>query len=604
VGNFSDPSSLRFDCNGSIAYGNAPGDTPGASSSTDARVSWSHKLKSGVVNTSVYRQVQAGVDLPTQVNGTAISGFPPGYLGAVQRVFDSPAGCNSPGAAFGAQNVYFSVAVGGVRRVYQGASIAGSFNVGNLNVQPYYNITQAQAISSDPRINNPYSIVTSGGQLPNTPLHKAGLTLDYKAPRSAIESLLTAQYVGANNSQNLPAYTIVDAGIDAHLTRGDLVFAANNLFNTFGGVFATNEGAVPYVAQNGTLVPTIARPNEPRQFQVTFTVPFGASAASARVNLAIAVSADGGPEGARGGRGGRFGFNLTPLPATPPNDAFAMTASPVCTVDAQKTIAPVLDQLKAYVAKIEASKTANGYPDSVPGAPQIPGISIVYHKVASSYAVTTEVTRISAVGAPQPAPSAAPGSRAQPTGLAALPACIALHIAQPEEVQSRGLYATPSGPFMRPAMQFMPAVGFYIARQAPQAGQQSFRLYKLPAAPPANAFQVHGSDICTSDAQKTATRLLGELQGYFDSGRPLQTWKATPHTATGGTWYELNNDDITALPALLNCGHIAAAAPDEIKAAGFDGARPPAINYTKKLGLYLIRGNRAPGAGGKPPGGN
>ncbi|MBC5815583.1 MAG: TonB-dependent receptor, partial [Candidatus Eremiobacteraeota bacterium] len=217
-GNFSDPSSLRFDCNGNIAYGNAPGDTPGGSSSTDARVSWSHKLRSGVINTSVHRQVQAGVVLPTQVNGTAISGFPAGYFNAVQTVFDSPAGCGSPGAAFGAQNVYFSVPVGGVRRVYQGASIAGSFNVGNLNLQPYYDITQAQAISGDARINNPYSIITSGAQLPNTPLHKAGLTLDYKAPHSAIESLLTAQYMGVNNSQNLPAYTIVDAGIDAHLT--------------------------------------------------------------------------------------------------------------------------------------------------------------------------------------------------------------------------------------------------------------------------------------------------------------------------------------------------------------------------------------------------
>jgi hypothetical protein len=608
-GNFSDPYSLRFDCNGNIAYGNAPGDTPGASSSTDARVSWQHKIKSGVINTSVYRQVQMGVVLPTQVNGTAITGFPAGYFGAVQTAFDSPAGCNSPGTPFGAQNVYFSVPVGGVRRVYQGASIAASFNVGNLNVQPYYDITQAQAISSDPRINNPYSIITSGGQLPNTPLHKAGLTLDYKAPGSAIESLLTAQYVGSNNSQNLPAYTTIDAGLDAHLKRGDLIFAANNIFNADGGVFATNVGAVPYVAQNGTLVPTIARPNAPRQFQVTFTMPFGASAATApRVNLASAVSGDGGGgPGGGGGRGGRF--NLTPLPATPPSDPFAMTSSAMCTSDAQKTLAPVLAQIKVYVAKIEASKTANGYPNSVPGAPQIPGINVVYHKVGASYAVSTEVTRVSAAGAPAPVPSASPGApRTPPTGLAALPACIALHVAQPEDLQSRGLYAPPSTPFVRPAMQFMPAVGFYIPRQAPQAGQQSFRLYKLPTAPPSAPFALHANDACTGEVKTTAQRLLTELQNHFASGRGLQTWKVTPHGTGAAMWYELNNDDITAIPALLNCGHVAAASTEEIKAAGFDGVRPPAVNYAPKLGMYIVRGNqgqnqnRAPGAGaGAPP---
>ncbi|MDQ6929202.1 MAG: TonB-dependent receptor, partial [Candidatus Eremiobacteraeota bacterium] len=51
-GNFSDPSSLRFDCDGNIAYGTAPGDVPGTSSSTDARLNWQHRLKRGVVTTS------------------------------------------------------------------------------------------------------------------------------------------------------------------------------------------------------------------------------------------------------------------------------------------------------------------------------------------------------------------------------------------------------------------------------------------------------------------------------------------------------------------------------------------------------------------------
>ncbi|MDQ6933548.1 MAG: hypothetical protein M3160_10305, partial [Candidatus Eremiobacteraeota bacterium] len=161
----------------------------------------------------------------------------------------------------------------------------------------------------------------------------------------------------------------------------------------------------------------------------------------------------------------------------------------------------------------------------------------------------------------------------------------------PEDMQGKGLYSPPQASFMRPALQFMPAVGFYIARAAPQAGQQSFRLYKLPASMPSNPFALHAGEACNADVQASSQRLLSELQGYFRFGKALATWKLTPHAAAGGTWYELNNDDIAALPMVLNCGHVAAASIDEIKAAGFDGVRPPALNYAPKLGLYIIRGN-------------
>ncbi len=575
--NLSDPHSLRFDCNGNIAYGNAPGDEPAASSSTDVRVSWQHKLKHGIINTSVYRQVQNGMLLDSQVNGSVLGGiFPPGYFAAVRAQYDSRGGCDAGSAPFGAQNVYFSVPVGGVRRVYAGGQVAANLSLGNLNVQPYYDVTVAQAISGDPRINNAYSIITSGGQLPGTPLHRAGLTLDYKAPRSAIEGLFSAQYVGKNNRQNLPAYTIVDAGLNAHLTHGDLTFAANNIFNAYGGIFATNVGAMPYATQGGGSIPTIARPNRPREYSVTYSVPFGLSARTSPATILTSqVEGEGGGGPGSGGR--RGGFNLSPLPAVPPVDPLALVASDqACSADAQKIVGPFLAKLKVYVAKIEASRTSNGYPDAVPGAPQIPGTLAVYHKVRNSYAVSLQAERTSAL---------------QNSSGRTLRSCVSTHMASPEDVQSKGLYAPPQAPFSRPTLQFMPLVGLYIARTAPQAGQQSFRLYRLPATPPNAPFGVHASDVCKGDVQTRAQRLLSELQGYFMSGKALSTWKVTAHAAAGGTWYELNNDDLATLPMVLNCGHIAAASSEEIKAAGFDGVRPPALNYTSKLGLYIAREN-------------
>jgi len=78
-------------------------------------------------------------------------------------------------------------------------------------------------------------------------------------------------------------------------------------------------------------------------------------------------------------------------------------------------VQPFLDQLKGYVAKIEAAKTANGYPDAFPGAPQIPGVTVVYHEVGTSYALSLEVQRREA-------------------NLQALPACIVNHRTRPDDL--------------------------------------------------------------------------------------------------------------------------------------------------------------------------
>ncbi len=400
-GVLSDPQSLRYDCNGDVAYGNAPGDEPAASSSTSARLGYAHSFRNGLLSAQVYRQVQNGVVLPTLVNGTVLNAsLPPDYFTTVEQVFQSAGGCDAgPDVPFGAQNVYFSVPIGGVQRIYEGAQVAATFNFGNLNVQPYYNITVAKANSSDPRINNPYSIVIPGAQLPNTPLHKAGLTLDYKAPHSIVEGLVSAQYVGANNSQNLPAYTVIDAGIDLHLAHGDLTIAGNNLFNTYGGIFATNVGAVPYTTLGGEQIATIARPNSPRQFTVTYTVPFGASAAAANNGSSLVAAGAGerrrsrwpGRGSSAGVRADRCGSNaLCSRRCRPARPAIRLRwrrRTPLARPTARKRCSRSWIRSKPYVAKIEAAKTRSGYPDAVPGAPQIPGVNVSYHKVGSSYAL-------------------------------------------------------------------------------------------------------------------------------------------------------------------------------------------------------------------------
>jgi hypothetical protein len=570
-GILTDPGQLRFDCNGNIAYGSAPGDEPGASSSNSARLSYSHRAKWGVLSAQFYRQQQKDVVLPVEVNGTALLGeFPANYFGDAQNVFDTTCGVTPASVPFGPQNTYFSTPIANVERVYEGVQLNGYFTLGGLTVEPFYNTQVAKAISNDPRFDNPYSITISGNQLPNVPLHRAGVTAWYKAPRSSLMYMAQATYTGTNNQQNLPAYTLVSAGVVTALKRGELSFTASNIFNTYAGIFATPENAVPYTTANGMLIPTIARPNTPRQFAITYTARFGQGAQP--------VTPSAPETGPGGGRRGGFGRFMQPLPETPPADPLALNASPMCTADAQKTAQELLSGLKAYTAQIQAAKTPNGYPATMPPA-TIPGVTVTYHGLGTTYALTIALK--------------------QTSEMRSLFGCTTFHVADEQAAQQHHLYLEPqsgSGMFFRPEISFMPSVGFYFVRRPPQAGQQSFRLYQLPAAAPKTPFEVHAvSQLCPADMHATAQQLLAQLQAHFATGAPAPGWTIAAHASTAGTWYSLEAADIGTIPAILNCGHVATAQKDDLTKLGWDGVNPPNLNYAPKLGLYLVRPQFGPG---------
>ncbi len=592
----TDPASLRFDCNGNVAYGNAPGDAPSGSSSTSERLTYTRSLSGGYVSAQLYNQVQRGTVLPVQVNGSVLLAngtISPAYLAAVQSVYQSSAGCGTV-APFNATQLYFTTPVGGVTRIYQGGSLSGFFHAGNLVVQPFWDTTVSKLQSNDPRIDNPYSIELSGSQVPNVPLQRAGVVFDYKAPRSAVEWLADAQYVGKNNPNNLPAYTQFDAAVSTQFQHGTLTFAANNLSNIFAGTFASSENSVPYVTQNGTLIPTIARPLAPRNYTVTYTVRFGQGGEGLPTG-----GLRGGAAGPRGG-GPRGGFfrRMQGLPSTPPANPLDLQAS--CTSDEQAQAQKLSTELKAYVAQIEAAKTAAGYPATMP-PPEIDGATVTYHGLGSTYALTVvpkfdvasqPVRLASQVVANVQSPTAPNQRRGGP--MRTFFTCFALHIAQPAEVSAHHLYSVANergGLFRAPQLIFMPSVGLYFEARPPQAGQEMFRVYALPSAPPKNAFEVRAAASCTADLRNTAADAIGELRSYFADPATAKTplWTIAPHAAKSGTWYDLAPNDPSIIGALITCGRVATATPQEIVAKGWDGALPPHLNYTKAFGIYLIR---------------
>jgi hypothetical protein len=233
----------------------------------------------------------------------------------------------------------------------------------------------------------------------------------------------------------------------------------------------------------------------------------------------------------------------------------------------------------AYVAAIEAAKTAAGYPATF-ASPALPDASVIYHAMGSTYALTVVV---------------------RGTGrIRALAGCFALHVARAEDVASRKLYAPQSALFLVPQLNFMPAVGLYIVARQPQAGQESFRVYRLPATPPKTPFAVRATgDACIGDVRNLATQALAELQHFFANGSKTPNWTVTAHAAGGGTWFELDPADPSVLGALLQCGRVSATTAAEIKARGFDGKLVPELNYAAPLGLYFVRPNDAFGPGGR-----
>jgi hypothetical protein len=583
-GILTDPAQLRIDCNGAVAYGGAPGDQSASSSSTSARLSYTHKMNGGQISAQVYRQVQNGVLFPVDVNGTALVGsgiFPPNYFAVAQNTFVNA--CGVPvSTPFGPQNTYFSTPIAGVQRVYEGLHLQGYFTFGNLVIQPFYDTQVAKANSNDPRFTNPYAITISGAQLPNVPLHRGGLLLDYKPPRSVFEYLVNANYTSSNNQQNLPAYTTVDAGLNWLTSRGAITFAASNVFNTYGGIFATSQGAVPYVTANGNLIPTVARPNTPRQYSLTYAVRFGQNVPQTTSNtpsLASTVVGDG-----EGGGGGLriIGGNpqataalrqMLQLPQNPPSNPFALNTWMGCNLDSAKIVQPVLDALKAYTAKIEASKTATGYPATGPTAPVLPGIVVQYHGLGATYAFSVSTTKTAL--------------------LRPMFGCVTFHIADQQAAEQRNLYVEPNtgSMFARPTMTFMSSVGLYIARKPPAAGQETIRTYKLPTTAPKTPFAYNPkSPTCTTDMRSAAQQALNELQAHFTKGTATPDWTITSHTAKNGTWYSLQPEDLTSSAALVGCGHVSSGVRDDLAKLGWDGGPPPSLSYTPDLGLYIVTG--------------
>lgn len=272
-----DALSADYDCFNRSVYVGGPTDPPGPQSSINYNLAWRHTLHNGFVNVSLYRNryIGQGQRVAVPIGSEPSSLFPGGslanYLASIQQVWSQPTVCGS--MPFDPQFVYVSQTLNGLSQIAQGFSVTGQIPLGkNLIAFPTYATTNVYYSSLDPRLVAPNSYYFVGAQLPRTPLHKAGLIIDGIVPHTPFEWLADAEFTSANNPQNLPAYTVFNAGVVMKLPRGSLSFLAANIFGTQFALFATYQGINPMPLQGGGTFAFSTVPLPPRSLSLQYQI--------------------------------------------------------------------------------------------------------------------------------------------------------------------------------------------------------------------------------------------------------------------------------------------------------------------------------------------
>ena len=278
IRSFSDPNSARVNCLAGTAQVSGPGDQPAKQSAASYDLSWQHQWSHGQFSLSAYRQTQANQLVNATLTGDSL-GLTPGnpfydaYFDAVSGYYANVCG----GASLSPMQLYVSAPIGGTTRVYQGFTASANIGLGhNVVVIPQYTTSAADIVGADPQYVGLDSTLILGEQLPGRPVHTANLTVDALYAPAHLEFLANAHYVGANNNQFIAPYTLVNVGVSHPLGIGKVTVFASNLFNTEAGVFSTEQYAQPIPLSGGSVLFQAARPNAPRQYQVTFSFNTGA----------------------------------------------------------------------------------------------------------------------------------------------------------------------------------------------------------------------------------------------------------------------------------------------------------------------------------------
>jgi len=574
-GSFSgiaDPASLQFDCYSGNALGLGPSTGSTDSTTSRAALTWRHVGRK--ISATVTARYEADFNSPVTaiVNGTAINPglFGSVYLSAVSQGYSAACGLGS--SAPGIRNLFYEVTAAVPRVIYGGGE-------GNVHIEASRNVVLdisygaeiAHAYGKDGPIFVPGSTVVAGWQIPNHPAHTMNASVAAAIGRSRATVLANVHFVSANNFDNLPAYAVVDAGMEFRLARSSVAtISLLNLTNAHGGTFGTPIGAVALPTQTGAF-PTVATPLTPHSLSVRFRIPVGPGS-----DLADVPSADLGP--------GSYGYQLYPYPAARPADPFAIDRrTGFCGPETGPKAKHYLGLVQSYVERIEGLRLTSGtYPQTLP-TQRAEGLELYYRRTPLSYAVLISVD--SDLSYADRLPIIKP-----------ITGCARLYSGDLPETRERALYISPydEQQALRPFIDYTPSVGFYVPPSLIENEALAPSYTDAPETPPATPFTIAAGSACPahqrSNAEAFVTLVRPYVEAFYDRHEVPQAPDGitiTPHGANGQEWLEIDSRDID-VTLLATCLTIAGVDRNTLLKLKLGGTPPPTVDYAPRLGLYNL----------------
>jgi hypothetical protein len=562
---FPPPSSLTFDCANGLAYGSVPSVNAAHQRASSLRASVERSGKRGRLALTAWSTELQGAPVLTAVDA-ASTALPPGYLGAVGAFASSPLVCGSPSVG----SVAFTSFQPADQR-NRGVTVAGTLEFGKSLLAGFASVQSRFVTSGTPAT---AALSPAGAQVPDVPLHRAGVVFTTKAGKS-VDFLASAGVTSANNPNRLGAYTLFNAGFATPLREGSLALVGTNLGNVHPGPFVPRAETVAFARAGASPLALAATPLAPRAVALTYTVRTGRLGAAGSGAGTTEASAEPDHEGVTIQirlHEMRAGAQPDALQIDPDNDA--------CTPAAARIAQPAMDAIGRIAGAAERAKSNSVYPATIPGGKaDLGGIALAYvpYDGGRRFAVT--------VSGP---------IRAS----AAFINCARLSAARPEDGEKFHAYLPPDQPASRGFfIAYVPELGIYMVPPQVTPGAQRVdaraQLDPEPPSAPAQPFALR--DACPASAKPVAQAIVAALAAAREALRNGAQPKSegdvdvAVHGSGAGAWFELTLHDAFAPVAAMQCLHVAAVPRDHLSAAGIaDDRRIGAFGFTERFGIYAI----------------
>ncbi len=565
----ADAPSLQFNCESHDAVGFGPSTPSNDSGTRKTTLSWNHTGRKISAELSLHHEIDRNASVSALVNARAFDPafFTQPYLAAVES--NSAANCGATAPPLTLDDLYYQVNAAVSRVVYDGGELALHVDASrNVSADISYGTVLARAYGSGGLLFSNRSTLVSGRQLPNHPGHTANISLAGLIGHAGITALANVRYVSANNANNLPAYSIVDAGLQLPLKHGGtLTISLLNATNRDAGTFATTRNAVPLTTEVGSFA-TIATPLRPHSINVAWRMPVGYGA-----QLIDVPNYDAGPNA--------YGFKLYPYPASPPTDPFAINRrSGRCGPETVPGGTKYLNIIRQYVRSIESARAQSGsYPLTFRDA-NVQGLRLYYRRNGNSFAVLVAVDKSLSWDD-------------QVAILKPLSGCARIYSGFLPETQRRHLYISPydEQQDLMPIFDFAPEVGVYHPPSLIE-NESLFPAYAdVPNSQPPDPFALSSTSVCSSNVRSGAQALVSLLRPYITAlynhhEKPAapEGFTITPHAGPGGTWLAIQSEDLD-VKLLSQCMMIVGVDQDQLYKLGLDGTTL-SLDYAPRLGFY------------------